>query len=127
MTGGIQMMPQSTLFGEDDLSAVWGANLLAVHALPLLPAQPTTDGLETTGFLYTRGNWPEFTWPIWQEPIGVDTMRSLLALSDLQVPADKLNHEVMREMGSAEVYRSPRVRIGQGANFKVSFRPARAV
>jgi hypothetical protein len=108
-------------------SAVWGANLLAVHGLPLLPAQPTTDGLWTTGFRYSRGAWPEFTWPIWPEAIGLDTLRSLLALPDLQAPEDKLNREVLRGRGIAEIYRSPRVRIGQGANFKVSFRQARAV
>jgi hypothetical protein len=108
-------------------SAVWGANLLAVHALPLLPAQPTTDGLKTTGFRYSPRAWPELTWPIWSEAIGLDTLRSLLALPDLQVPEDELNHEVLRGRGIAEVYRSARVRIGQGANFKVSFRTARAV
>ncbi len=107
-------------------SAVWGANVLAVHALPLLPAQPTNDGLRTTGFRYPSRAGAEFTWPIWKEPIGVDTLRSLLALPDLQVLEEKLNHRVMQERGIAEVYRSPRVRIGQGGKFK-NFRAARVI
>ena len=41
---------------------MWGANLLAVHALPLFPTQPTQHGLRTTGFrVGARGRWPEFT------------------------------------------------------------------
>jgi hypothetical protein len=35
--------------------------------------------------------------------------------------------EKLREMGVDEVFRAARVRIGKGANFKVSFRPAMAV
>jgi len=33
----------------------------------------------------------------------------------------------MLAIGIADIFRVQRVRIGQGANFKVSFRPARAV
>lgn len=41
---------------------MWGANLLAAHALPLFPTQPTQHGLRTTGFrVGARGRWPEFT------------------------------------------------------------------
>jgi len=46
-------------------------------------------------------------------------------LSELQ--ADAPEHEVLLAMGVKEVYRAQRVRIGQGANFKVSFRPARTI
>jgi hypothetical protein len=48
-------------------------------------------------------------------------------MSDLQRADDKLDHRSLRAFGIEEIYRAPRVRIGQGANFKVSFRPARAV
>ena len=108
-------------------SSVWGANLLAVHALPLFPAQPTSKGLRTTGFHYGGGQWREFTWPIWDQAIGLDTVRSLLASPDLQHGDGRLEREELRARGITEVYRSPRVRIGQGRNFKVNFRPARAV
>jgi len=107
-------------------SAVWGANLLAIHALPFFVAQPTARGLRTTGFRYPKQR-PEFTWPIWTGPVSVDTVRSLISLSELQEDEGDLNHAALQARGIAEVYRAPRVRIGQGANFKVSFRPARAV
>ncbi len=110
----------------DGASAVWGSNLLAIHALPLFPAQPTRTGLRTTAFR-ERKPWPEFSWPIWTHPVGLDTVRSLLSLAELHSNESKLNRSALQAVGIEELYRSPRVRIGQGANFKVSFRPARAV
>lgn len=107
-------------------SSVWGANLLAVHGLPFFPCHPTDRGLRTTGF-YVTERAREFTWPIWTHPAGADTVRSLLAIGELQKSEDGIDHRKLGGFGIAEVYRAPRVRIGQGANFKVSFRPARAV
>jgi hypothetical protein len=110
--------------GPEGASAVWGANRLAFEALPLFPTVPAADGLRTTGFrIGNRAQ--EFTWPVWSGPAGVDTVRSLLSLSELENAEP--DHARLRAMGVAEVFRSRRVRIGQGANFKVSFRPARAV
>ena len=111
---------------KEGASAVWGANLLASEALPLFPTQPTAEGLRTTGFQPPkRGQRPQFTWPIWTEWANVDTVRSLLALKGLQ--EDEPQREILRARGVGEAYRAQRVRIGQGANFKVSFRPARAL
>ena len=107
-------------------SAVWGANLLAAHALPLFPTHPASKGLRTTGFREVAP-FPEFTWPVWVDAIGVDSVRSLLALSELHDWENRIDHKALGARGIAQVYRSPRVRIGQGANFKVSFRPAKAV
>jgi hypothetical protein len=106
------------------VSSVWGANRLAFEALPLFPAVPTHRGLRTTGF-ETRARAHELTWPIWAQPAGVDTIRSLLALPELQAAVP--NRKELHAMGVEEVFRVQRVRIGQGANFKVSFRSARAV
>jgi hypothetical protein len=103
--------------------SVWGANRLAFEALPLFPTVPTETGLRTTGFR-TRKRVHEFTWPIWTEPAGVDSVRSLIALRILE--SEVPDRAELRPMGVEEVFRVTRVRIGQGANFKVSFRPARA-
>jgi hypothetical protein len=109
---------------KDGAWTVWGANRLAFEALPLLPVQPTRSGLRTTGFREER--YPEeFTWPIWHVALDADTVRSLLSLGELQEECPP--RPDLRAMGIGEVFRSPRVRIGQGANFKVSFRPARSV
>jgi hypothetical protein len=104
--------------------AVWGANRLAVEALPCFPAMPVRARLQTTGFRRHSGL-HEFTWPIWSQSVRLDTVRSLMSLGELQ--EDTPRRDVLRAMGVEEVYRAQRVRIGQGANFKVSFRPARAV
>ena len=106
------------------VSSVRGANRLAFEALPLFPTVPTETGLRTTGF-YTRGRAHEFTWPVWTQPVTVDTVRSLLSLRELEQEIP--NRAELHAMGVADIFRVQRVRIGQGANFKVSFRPARAV
>jgi hypothetical protein len=104
--------------------AVWGANRLAVEALPYFPAVPVKRGLQTTGFS-RRNRQDEFTWPIWSRCASFDTVRSLTSLAELQQDAPR--RDLLRPMGIEEVYRAQRVRIGQGANFKVSFRAALAV
>ena len=119
--------------GGEGASAVWGANRLAVEALPLFVTQPCSAragrGLRTTGFQgpRRRGGWPQFTWPIWTEWAGLDVVRSLVSLRELQASDDEFTRTGLEERGIGEVFRAQRVRIGQGANFKVSFRPARAI
>jgi hypothetical protein len=104
--------------------AVWGANRLAAEALPFFPAMPGERGLQTTAFR-RRNRQDEFTWPIWTGFASFHTVRSLISFGELQEDAPKRDR--LLAMGIKEVYRAQRVRIGQGANFKVSFRPARAV
>jgi hypothetical protein len=104
--------------------AVWGANRLATEALPYFPTIPVQRGLRTTGFS-RRDRQTDFTWPIWKGFAGYDSVRSLISREELQQDTPK--RDELRAMGIEELYRAERVRIGQGANFKVSFRPARAV
>lgn len=113
--------------GPEGVSSVWGANRLAFEALPLFPAvatRRTRSGVRTTGF-ETRGRAHEFTWPIWHTWIGIDTASALFACADLQQAEP--DRQALQAAGVAEIFRCQRVRIGQGANFKVSFRPARSV
>jgi hypothetical protein len=107
------------------VSSVWGANRLAFEALPFFPMVPAGATLRTTGFNTAQGGAHEFTWPIWTQPASAETIRSLVGLRQLQDATPSRGE--LEPMGIAEVFRSQRVRIGQGANFKVSFRPARAV
>ncbi len=103
---------------------VWGANRLAFEALPLFPTVPTGGEQRTVGFRKEM-RLHEFTWPIWTQPASVDVVRSLLGMADLQEETpDRVS---LQARGIAEIFRAQRVRIGMGANFKVSFRPARAV
>jgi hypothetical protein len=110
--------------GPEGVRAVWGANRLAVEALPFFPAHPEGKQLKTTGFREHRP-FDEFTWPLWVMAVSHDTVRSLVSLRELQ--EDEPDRSALNAMGVEEVFRVQRVRIGMGANFKVSFRPARSV
>jgi hypothetical protein len=110
--------------GPEGALTVWGANRLAIEALPLFPAHPGRGVLSTTGFRRVK-NGVEFTWPIWTQPIGCGAVGSLLARKELQ--DENPERHLLTEIGVEEVYRAQRIRIGSGANFKVSFRPARSV
>jgi hypothetical protein len=105
-------------------SAVWGACRLAFEALPCFPTMPVDGELATTGFRWRNGN-GEFSWPIWSDPLNLECARSLLAWRGLQ--DDVPDRATALGMGVGQIFRADRVRIGQGANFKVSFRPARSV
>jgi hypothetical protein len=104
--------------GPEGVQSSWGAYRLAIESLPFFPTVPERKWLKTTGFVSKD----EFQWPIWRDPIGIDAIRSLIAY-DL----DSKDMREVRDMGIEELMRSQRVRIGEGANFKVSFRPATPV
>lgn len=110
--------------GPEGVWTVWGANRLAIEALPFFPSFQTGRHLETTGFR-DAPPWEEFTWPVWGALISCDTVRSLVALSELQM--ERPDRQRLEAMGVVEVYRAQRIRIGAGANFKVSFRRSRSV
>ncbi len=58
--------------------SVRAAVFLASLALPMFPCFAVGSKLRTTGFhRHDNGDW--FAWPIWQEPISLDTLRSLLS------------------------------------------------
>lgn len=107
----------------DPVRTVRGANRLAIAALPLFPVVPTVRGdAATTGFL-GRGSRDTFvTWPIWPGWLGIDAVRSLLALGEFQNRSEE-NAEVLRARGIAAVYRSQRITLGKYRNFT----PAEAV
>jgi hypothetical protein len=134
--------------GPKGASAVWGANRLAFESVPLFPSVPAGRRLATTGFWWNRSK-GHFSWPIWEAAIGPDTARSLFSLEGLRATCPdearlraageeegkietmvekwRLGRGRLAAMGIVQIYRAERVRIGQGANFKVSFRQAEVV
>ncbi len=96
------------------------ANSLAVEALQWFPVvMPVGNQAQTTGFQRLRRRETYFVWPIWTPMVGIETVRSLLALDDLckePVPRSSL---VKR--GIEEVYRSQRIQQSQYySNFLVA-------
>ncbi len=91
-----------------------GANRLAIEALPLFPAIPGKKKLETSGFAQIDRS-ACFTWPIWNTSIGMEVVRSLLAIPDLQM--DEVDRSHLCRIGVSEVFRSDRLSVGRYRNF----------
>ncbi|HWG06487.1 MAG TPA: hypothetical protein VG271_15860 [Beijerinckiaceae bacterium] len=104
----------------DPIKTMRGANRLAIEALPLLPTMPTLPGLATTCFKGSGARHTFFTWPIWDQPISVDVVRSVLARPVDLVAAGESERAAM---GIVAVYSSQRITIGKFRNFA----PARPV
>jgi hypothetical protein len=99
----------------DPIRTVRGANRLAIEALPLFPVFPVDGKLATTGFKGTNSHNTFLTWPIWSLPVGLDTVRSLLGLEELQ--ADLPDRTKLTALGIVEIYRSQRITVGKYRNF----------
>lgn len=98
-----------------------GANALAITGLPLLPTMPAGRWLATTGFRGRGSRNTFWTWPVWERPLGVDAVRSTLALSDIQETNPPAT--VLSARGIVAVYRSQRLTIGKFRGFA----PAEAI
>lgn len=104
---------------------VWMANLLAYRALALFPSAPVKRQLKTTGWIHLEESKKKrnvFTWPIWEKPIGVETIRSLLQHSELAQKSPSL--EKLMPLGVCACFRAERIQVGQGLNQKTNFSPA---
>ncbi len=108
----------------DGARTVWMANLLAYHALALFPASPCVGGLSVPGWR-EDGDRLTFSWPLWEHPADLDTVRSLLAMAELTLP--RPDAASLRARGIAAVYRAERIEVGDGTNRKINFAQARAI
>jgi len=118
------LMDRDPTAADNKPRTVWMANLLAYRALALFPSAPRRFGLATAGWSKQKDG-EAFTWPLWAGPAGPDTIRSLLLLPELHQPAP--DRSVLRARGIYAVFRSRRIKVGAGANFKINFSPARQV
>lgn len=117
------LMDRDPTAGDNKSRTVWMANLLAYRGLALFASAPRCGYLATTGW---RGRDEQaFTWPMWQEPAGLDTIRSLLLLTELA--SAKPDQSRLLEEGVVTTFRARRIRVGTGANFKINFSPSRRV
>lgn len=111
---------KSTL--SDGPGVMNGANSLAIEALQWYPTMFQGNGVVTTGFHRNSKKEVWFTWPIWNRAISLDTVRSLLALSDLHCA--KPPRADLAKRGIVEVYRSQRIQQSKYYSNFTSGRPA---
>jgi hypothetical protein len=97
-----------------------GANLLAYEALTLFPAVPRGRVLVTTGTVWLEDA-EVFTWPVWESPLPVLVVRSIVADPGLAIPAP--DRRFLRATGVVEVYRAEHVTVGKSQRFRAA-RPA---
>lgn len=107
---------------DESARTMWMANLLAYRALALFPTAPAGRRLATAGW---DGPGRTFTWPLWEHPLGVDGVRSLVQLRELI--DERPDAGGLRARGIVAVYRAQRIEVGKGAQRKVNFSPARRV
>jgi len=109
---------------DNKSSTVWMANLLAYRALSLFPCAPY-------GASFNQACWPSkeqdgaFSWPIWDKPLSVATIRSLLwhpAFGQLDISQYR---DELHAMGVSTVFRSHRISVGSSSvNQKINFTPS---
>lgn len=105
----------------DPIRTMRAANRLAVEALPLFPTVACdAKTIRTIGFCDRDGK-TEITWPIWSEPLELDTVKVLLASVEIQ--EDKPQRRVMTSRRIDQVFRARRFTEGKYRNFS----PARAL
>jgi len=93
------------------------ANVFAYLGLALLPSMPGEKKLLTVGF----GNHaPSWTWPLWESPLGIDVVRSLL--SDASIQAESPDPQELGARGIRLICRSRRLMIEK----RPYFSPAKA-
>ncbi|MFA5505408.1 MAG: type I-U CRISPR-associated helicase/endonuclease Cas3 [Vulcanimicrobiota bacterium] len=100
---------------KDPVRTVRGANRLAVEAIPLFTCLPDGSRMQTVGFVGRGARSTFLDWPLWEVPLSLDSVRSLLNHSDWLA---KLRNSQL--LGVSEVFRSQRITVGKVRNFTPS-------
>lgn len=95
-----------------------GANRLALEAIPLFTSMPLAGSLRTLGFTGDRSTNTRWTWPLWNTPIALSSIRSLLAEPLLQAEMIEPQSLVeLRARGVVAIFRTQRILVGKTPNF----------
>ena len=103
----------------DGPGTMLAANCLAVESLRCFPTVAIGRQAHTTGFNRHEGQALRFVWPIWTSMVGIETLRSLVALRDLH--ESPLPRPALLAKGIEEVYSTRRVQPNQ---YYSNFAPA---
>jgi hypothetical protein len=101
----------------------WATNLLGYRGLQLCSSVPTTRELRTTGW-YTDPE-PAWRWPIWQQGLPVDVVRSTLSHPFLMNSSP--SRGLLSAIGVVALYQASRVQVGNPPLHKINFTPAHQI
>jgi hypothetical protein len=120
------LMDRDSTASGNESTTVWMANLLAYRALGLFPCALRGSRLHQACWSGQK-QLDAFTWPIWEQPLALLTIRSLLwhpAFGQQDITPYRSD---LRARGVRTVYRSLRIAVGSGGNQKINFTPATAL
>jgi hypothetical protein len=100
--------------GQSPITTVRGANCLAIQCLPCFPTAPVNGEVRTRGFYRDRSR-VTFCWPIWDTPITINCLQSLLGHAE--IVEERPSKGVLRPLGVIEVFHSRRLTVGRFRNF----------
>ncbi len=102
--------------------SVRGGNCLALIAMAMFPTLPARGEVETVGFGLRQPKQISFTWPIWNVPLAIDPVRSILSLPLLQ--RRQPDCKQLAHCGIVAAFRSDRV---MTSTYYANFTPAMRV
>jgi CRISPR-associated endonuclease/helicase Cas3 len=91
-----------------------GANRLALEAWSLFPSILNGDRAATRGFRGRSSRDTYWTWPLWRNRLTVDSIASLMSLSELQRDPPRL--EIAADYGVSTIYQCQRILVGKTPN-----------
>jgi len=100
-----------------------GANRLGIEAMACFPLIPGSRRAETTGFRYNKEEGRhQFTWPVWECPLTLESVRILVAHPELV--EEKPSQRELLPLGVIGIFRTTRLTTPKG---QVSFTIAQAL
>jgi hypothetical protein len=99
---------------SDPAVTMRGANRLAIEALPLFTTATIRSDLRTTSFRTVPRRGTFWFWPIWEQPINLFAIRSLIQHPGLTVEKPLA---ALSKLGVSAVFQSQRITVGKFRNF----------
>jgi len=124
------LMDRDPTATDNKSTTVWMANLLGYFALTLFPCAALARGAATACWSTAKES-PEFRWPLWEQPLGRESIRSLLnhrafAAPDYEGDRNDFRTE-LRARGVAAILSARRIQVGNPPLHKINFTPAAAL
>jgi len=124
------LMDRDPTASDNKSTTVWMANLLAYVALSLFPCAPAKRGAATACWNSAKDA-ATFCWLLWQTPLAIHSIRSILTSRAFAVPHDESSRKelraALRARGIDAVFCARRIQVGNPPLHKINFSPAFAL